>query len=168
MISTSIDGFHRPKAERYRQGRHSPNGYYEDARDLAAIRRLLLDPLGPSGDRRYRTASFDLERDVRVDVPSQDAEANAILIVDGTFLQRPALAPAWDFVVYIDVPAELALARGTARDADLLGGTEVAAQVHATRYQGAFALYTAECDPTAGADAVIDNSDPQRPKLRLG
>jgi uridine kinase len=40
VISTSIDGFHRPKAERYRQGRHS-RSYYEDARDLAAIRRLL-------------------------------------------------------------------------------------------------------------------------------
>ena len=82
VISTSIDGFHRPKAKRYRQGRHSPWGYYEDARDLAAVRRLLLDPLGPEGDRRYRTASFDLERDVPVDVPAELAAPNAILIVE--------------------------------------------------------------------------------------
>jgi uridine kinase len=159
VILTSIDGFHRPKAERYRQGRHSPKGYYEDARDLKAVRRLLLDPLGPGGDSRYRTASFDLESDVPVDVPSREAEPNAILIVDGTFLQRPALAPAWDFVVFVEVPAELALARGAARDADLLGGMEAATDMHAKRYQAAFVLYATQCDPLARADAVIDNSD---------
>jgi uridine kinase len=167
VISTSIDGFHRPKAERYRQGRHSPRGYYEDARDLAAIRRLLLDPLGPGGDRRYRTASFDLERDAPVDVPAELAAPNAVLIVDGTFLQRPALAPGWDFVVFVEVPVEVALARGAARDADLLGGIAAATDMHEKRYQAAFALYAAECDPLARPDAVIDNSDPRAPILRL-
>src|SRR5215469_16372168 len=48
VIRTSIDGFHRPKAERYARGRFSAEGYYFDARDLAAIRHLLLDPLGPN------------------------------------------------------------------------------------------------------------------------
>src|SRR5262245_32162304 len=167
VTSTSVDGFHRPKAERYRQGRHSPKGYYEDARDLAAIRRLLLDPLGPGGDRRYRTASFDLERDVPVDVPAEKAASNAVLIVDGTFLQRPSLAPGWDFVVFVEVPVEVALARGAARDADLLGGLAAATDMHLKRYQAAFALYTQECDPLARADAVVDNSDPRAPVLRL-
>jgi hypothetical protein len=62
VIRTSIDGFHRPKAERYARGRTSPEGYYYDSRDLDAVTRLLLAPLGPGGDRRYRTASFDLEK----------------------------------------------------------------------------------------------------------
>src|SRR5882724_7438754 len=35
VIRTSIDGFHRPKAERYARGRYSAEGYYYDARDLA-------------------------------------------------------------------------------------------------------------------------------------
>ena len=30
VIRASIDGFHRPRAERYRQGEDSPKGYYED------------------------------------------------------------------------------------------------------------------------------------------
>src|SRR5437763_14570660 len=58
VIRTSIDGFHRPQAERYARGRYSAQGYYHDARDLAAIVTLLLAPLGRGGDRRYRTASF--------------------------------------------------------------------------------------------------------------
>ena len=47
VIRTSIDGFHRPKAERYARGRHSAEGYYHDARDLDAVNALLLSPLGP-------------------------------------------------------------------------------------------------------------------------
>ena len=56
VIRASVDGFHRPRVERYRQGRLSPDGYYEDARDLKAMRRLLLDPLGPGGDGGYVAA----------------------------------------------------------------------------------------------------------------
>ncbi len=47
VIGTSVDGFHRPKSKRYVRGRYSPEGYYFDARDLDAIRALLLNPLGP-------------------------------------------------------------------------------------------------------------------------
>lgn len=67
VIRTSVDGFHRPRAERYRRGRYSAEGYLDDARDWIAIRRLLLEPLGPNGDRWYRTATFDLERDVPIE-----------------------------------------------------------------------------------------------------
>jgi uridine kinase len=64
VIRTSIDGFHRPKAERYVRGRHSAEGYYYDARDLAAVRTFLLAPMGPEGNRLYRTQSFYLENDI--------------------------------------------------------------------------------------------------------
>jgi uridine kinase len=74
VIRTSVDGFHRPRADRYRRGRHSPEGYLDDARDWHAIRRFLLDPLGPNGDRCYRTASFDLDRDEPVEQPAVRAE----------------------------------------------------------------------------------------------
>src|SRR5271156_1842012 len=52
-IRTSIDGFHRAKRDRYARGRHSPEGYYFDTRDLNAIRQLLLEPLGPGGTLTY-------------------------------------------------------------------------------------------------------------------
>jgi uridine kinase len=82
-IRTSIDGFHRPKRDRYARGRHSPEGYYFDARDLDAIRRLLLEPLGPGGTLTYRTASFDLETDLPIIAPTHRAGQRDILIVDG-------------------------------------------------------------------------------------
>lgn len=166
-ILTSIDGFHRSKIERYARGRLSAEGYYRDARDLAAIRRLLLDPLGPGGSRQYATASFDLEADLPIDEPTRLAAQDAILIVDGTFLQRPELAGAWDAVIYIEVPRELATLRGIARDAERLGGPAAATQVYAARYAPAETLYLSECDPLDGADARVDNRDFDQPRLTL-
>jgi uridine kinase len=91
VIHTSIDGFYRPKIERYARGRFSAEGYYYDARDLQAINTLLLSPLGPDGDRCYRTASFDLDKDEPIEQRPHLTANNAILLMDGTFLQRPEL-----------------------------------------------------------------------------
>ncbi|WP_271025396.1 uridylate kinase [Rhizobium sp. RCAM05973] len=121
VIRTSIDGFHRPKVERYARGRHSAEGYYYDARDLPAINALLLDPLGPSGDGRYRTASFDLHNDLPIEQDPQFAPDDAILIVDGTFLQRPELRGGWDVAVFIETSEHVSEQRGIDRDTAHLG-----------------------------------------------
>jgi uridine kinase len=140
VIRTSVDGFHRPKSERYVRGRYSPEGYYFDARDLDAIRALLLDPLGPGGDRRFRTVSFDLERDVPTEQTPLTASADSVLIVDGTFLQRPELVDGWDVTVFLQTSETVAERRGLRRDAERLGGVDIANRLYAERYRPAFAL----------------------------
>ena len=42
VVRGSIDDFHRPEADRYRRGRDSPLGYYEDSFDHAAVREAVL------------------------------------------------------------------------------------------------------------------------------
>jgi uridine kinase len=165
VIRTSVDGFHRPRAQRYRRGRHSAEGYLDDARDWESVRRLLLDPLGPSGDRWYRTASFDLDRDEPIDQPAVRAEPDAVAIVDGTFLQRVELSGAWDFVVFVEVSEAVAIARGAARDAALLGGAAAAREMHERRYQPAFAIYDARCRPREQAHLVVVNDEPSAPRI---
>jgi uridine kinase len=140
-IRTSIDGFHRPRRERYARGRHSPEGYYFDARDLGAIRRLLLEPLGPGGTLTYRIAAFDLAADLPIDAPAHRAGPSDILIVDGTFLQRPELRDAWEVVVFVDVDAATAAERGISRDALQAGGREAAEILYRERYAPAFEVY---------------------------
>jgi uridine kinase len=166
-IRTSIDGFHRPKAERYARGRFSAEGYYHDARDLLAIRKLLLDPLGPEGNLLYRTASFDLDLDRPVEQEPQQAPADAILIVDGTFLQRLELAAGWDLTVFVATSESVAEGRGTERDAVRLGGRDVARQLYAQRYRPAFALYESLCNPETQADAVVNNEILDRPVVHF-
>jgi uridine kinase len=48
IICTSIDGFHRPKHERYARGRYSPESYYSTPANLGAIRRRLLALWAPA------------------------------------------------------------------------------------------------------------------------
>jgi uridine kinase len=165
VIRSSVDGFHRSRAARYMQGRLSAQGYLDDARDWSAIRRLLLEPLGPGGDLFYRTACFDLDLDRPISQEPIRADIDAILVVDGTFLQRAELNGAWDFVVFLDVASEIAIQRGVRRDSTLPGGEAVAREAHERRYQPAFEIYNARVAPIEHADIVIKNDDVGMPEL---
>jgi len=166
-IRTGIDGFHRPRNERYARGRFSPEGYYFDARDLKALRALLLDPLGPGGAMLYRTASFDLDADAPIEVAPSRAKTDDILIVDGTFLQRPELRDCWEVVVFVDADASVATERGKVRDATLLGGEDAALALYRERYAGAFDIYGSIGQPKLNAHIVIENGTFARPAVRV-
>jgi uridine kinase len=107
VIRASIDGFHRPRAERYRQGEDSPHGYYDDSFDSDALRSNLLDPLGPNGNRRYRTATFDFRTDAPRPAAWAVAPDDAVLLFDGVFLLRPELFGGWDLRVFVAVASEV-------------------------------------------------------------
>jgi uridine kinase len=156
VIRASVDGFHHPKPVRYRLGRHSPEGFYRDSYDYAALRRLLLDPLGPGGTGRFRRAIFDVDADVAVDAPEERAAPGSILLLDGMFLHRRELRDAWDLSVFLRVEwtrnHRLRGATGTPARADL--------EAPATRrYQDGQRLYFRECAPWEYASIVVDNDD---------
>jgi uridine kinase len=152
VIRASIDGFHRPREERVR--------YFEDSFDLEAFRRELLDPLGPGGSRRYRRRVFDHRLDARVDEPGEEAPPEALLIVDGIFLQRAELDDCWDFRIFVDVSFGEALRRALARD------SEVSPARYETRYFPAQRRYLEECRPRERADAILVNEDTENPSLQ--
>jgi len=167
VIRVSLDDFHRPRNVRYRLGRDSPTGYYDDAFDRAELRASVLDPLGPEGDRVYRAAAFDLVADRPAPAPPRTAAPDAVLLVDGVFLQRQELDSCWDLTVWVDVPIEESIRRGVARDRALFA-TETEAQHHyVTRYAPGQRLYVEELDPAARADVVLDNADPAAPVLHV-
>ena len=76
---------------------------------------MLLDPMGPGGSRDYRSAAFDYRTDFAIVQPLQRAPADAVLLVDGIFLQRSELARVWDLVIFVDVTFETAAARALER-----------------------------------------------------
>lgn len=165
-----VDGFHNPRAIRYRQGRASARGYYEDAYDLDALRRLLLEPLGKPASTTeevwfVRTASFDLETDTPFEAPLEPMSAEEILIVDGSFLLVPKLRSMWDYSVFIDVDREIGVERGASRDADYLNGIEEARRLHHERYQAACDLYLQENEPWEIADVIVENANFDEPSV---
>lgn len=161
VIRASVDGFHHPKAERYRLGRGSPEGYFEDSYNYAALMRVLLDPLSPGGSGRYRAAVFDHVIDVPVSAPECEALPASILVFDGIFLHRPELRDHWDISVYLDVAFEVSVPRCGQRD-----GTSPDPEAAANRrYVEGQMLYLRTCDPRARATLTIDNNDLSTPVI---
>ena len=168
VVRASIDRFHNPRAVRYRQGPDSPAGYYEDSFDLAALRRDLLDPLGPGGSRQIKTALYDFRADAPVPAPQVQAAPNTILVFDGVFLQRPELADAWDYTIFVQVEVETILARAVQRDRDLFGDAQAVIERYQARYLPAQQRYLAEHRPNGKADVVVGNDDVENPVIVRG
>lgn len=164
-IRVGIDGFHRPRSVRLRRGSLSPEGFYHDSFDHDAVRRTVLDPLGPGGDRRYRTAVFDHRVDSATDEPARVAPEGAVLLFDGVFVLRPELREHWDVSIFVDVSEEEALRRALVRDAVVLGGPDVVRERYERRYLPGQRLYRGTAAPELAADVVIDNNDPARPRV---
>ncbi len=165
VIRASADGFQRPRAERYRRGSTSPDGYYEDAFDYQALLEALLVPLGPDGSLRYRRAVFDLRTDRPVVVAVELAPREAILVVDGVFLSRAELSALWDYRIFVEVPFDVALERALDRDVALVGSADVVRARYQERYFPAQRLYFERAHPRDLADAVVQNDHPSNPRV---
>lgn len=164
-IRASVDGFHRPRAERYRLGADSARGYYEDSFDHGGLRRVLLDRLGPGGDRQYRCGVFDFRADTVLETPVLSAAENAVLLFDGVFLLRPELRDAWELAIFVCVDPAESVRRARGRDLELFGSAEEVERRYRTRYLPGQQLYLDEADPLSRADFVVANDDPAAPKL---
>jgi uridine kinase len=163
VIRASSESFHLPRARRYRRGEFSPEANYHDSFDYDALRRVLLDPLGPDGDRRYQRAVYELDTDTALSPPATTAAADAVLLLDGVFLLRPELAGRWDLSIFVSAAFEQALDRARIRDLARLGSTAEVERRFRTRYIPAQKLYFAVARPADHADIIVHNDEPQRP-----
>jgi uridine kinase len=165
-VHLSTDDYHHQRARRRRQGPLSGDGYYEDAYDLAAFRDRVLVPLGPGGDRRYQARHHDLDTDEVLDEEPVTANSDDVIVVDGSFLQRPELAGHWDAVVWLDTSFATALERALGRDQQLFGNSAKVREAYELRYHAACRRYLREVRPVESATVVVANDDLDRPALR--
>jgi uridine kinase len=165
VIRASIDGFHRPRADRYRRGADSPKGFYYDSFDYELLRQTLLDPLGPRGNRLFRTAAFDWRTDSPTHAPVQEAETTAVLLFDGIFAQCPELRDVWDFVILLHVDLEETLRRSLIRDARPDQTSVELERRHWSRYSAGQRIYFTSVQPWLEADIIVDNNDHNKPVL---
>jgi uridine kinase len=135
VLPLSIDGFHHPRERRYRQGEHSPQGYYEDAYDYEAVVDTLRKP------------------------------SSGILIFDGIFLYRRELNPYWDFRVLLDVDRDTSLSRAIARDTGVIGPADLTRRKYEVRYEPAWQIYWNAERPEYKSDVIVDNRDVSRPRM---
>lgn len=152
----SLDDFLRPRAERYARGRDSAEGRYLDSYDEPLLRRVLLDPFAMGGSTGFELRAFDREADRPFVATWTTAGPDAVLIVDGGFLNRPELRPVWDAVIWLDADPAERERRIHARDGIAPGSAAAA------RYTGAHALYL-ETSPREAAAILVENTDPAAP-----
>jgi uridine kinase len=160
VVHVPVDGFHRPREERYRRGRSSPQGFWLDSYDHEALRSRLLNPW-LAGTGSYRTAVHDVASDAALDLPEQQVPGRGVLVVDGLFLLRDELRGCWDLSVRLEVPASERFRRMAARD----GSPAYPEHPDNRRYLLGQRLYELACDPASRADVVVDNTDWENPTL---
>lgn len=166
VIRASVDGFHNPKIIRYQRGHTSPEGFFHDSYNYAALKTLLLDPLSPNGSGRYRLAAFDHVADKAVNADEEQAYPGAVLVFDGIFLHRPELRAYWDFSVFLDVRFEVSIPRGARRGIGF--GSADPESVENVRYVEGQKLYLLECEPQRYATLVVDNNNLAAPRITEG
>src|SRR5580693_1269494 len=99
VIRASTESFHLPRAQRYRRGEFSPESNYHDFFDYDTLRRVLLDPLGPDGDRRYQHAVYDFDTDTALSQPAPPARERGAAPLRGV---PPALGADRPFEQILD------------------------------------------------------------------
>lgn len=151
VIRATIEGFLFPQARRYRRGEDSPDGCYFDNHDYEALNKVLLDPLGSGGDRRYRQAIYDRDIDTLLALPRKSAPVNAILIFDGVFLLRPELFARWDLRIFVSTSFETTIDRALIRERRKLSAAEIE-RLWRTRYILSQQMYFAAVRPTDQAE----------------
>jgi hypothetical protein len=143
--------FLRARSLRLEFGRDDPDAFHDLWYDVAALRREVLDPLGPGGSGRWLPRLRDPETDRSVRVAVETAAPGTVLVLDGRFLLRADVRDAIDVAVHLDVsPA----ARARRLPAD-----------ETARVGLAWDRYLAEAAPAAAADLVVRFDHPDRPAV---
>lgn len=151
VVVVHEDDFLAPREVRHRLGRSSPEGFFRDSYDLAALVGLVLDPLRPGGDRRIRRRFFDHRTDAPVDVAAEEVPAEAVVVVEGMFLHRDELVDRWDWSVFLDVPFAETARRMARRD----GSHPDPGHPAMRRYVEGQRLYLASCEPRERASVTL-------------
>jgi uridine kinase len=181
----SVDDFRTPRERREPHGQPDAAAVYNDGYDYSVLQRVLLEPFRATSGTGFVLAAFDARRDAPIQSKWTTAGPDALLLIDGPFLNRPQLADRWHYSIWVErelseSDAADGSATGTAR---VEGGRHVDQEARssavseradpettgldsddAAAIAGADAIYLIEANPRARATAIIDNSDPDSPR----
>ena len=162
VIRATVEDFLNPRSVRHPWS-DSAEGWYNHNTDLGALRRVLLDPLGPDGDRRIQRAVYDKAADIAVSPLVTTAATDAVLLFDGVFLLRKELYGRWDLRIFVSATFEKALDRSRIRDQTPLMSADEVEQRYRRRYLPSQQFYLETDRPAEHADIIVHNNDPRQP-----
>ncbi|MFI0896325.1 uridine kinase [Streptomyces sp. NPDC020983] len=138
--------FWRPASLRLEYGHEDADAYYQLWLDTGALRREVLDPLGPGGSGRALPSLRDPVTDRATRAEYVELPPGGVLVLDGPLLLGQGLP--LDLTVHLRLsPAALARRTGEAERWTL----------------PAFARYADEVLPEEAADVTVRADDPRHP-----
>jgi len=148
VLRVRADDFLRAASLRLERGRRNPEAFYEDWLDAGALRREVLNPLGPGGTGRVLPALWNAATDRSYRRPYVTLPPGAVVLVDGTLLLGRGLP--FDLTVHLWL-SPAALARRTGEE---------------ERWRlPAYERYEREAAPLRTADVAVRVDDPRHPAL---
>jgi uridine kinase len=145
VFRASMDDFQNSRATREAKGIDSAEGSYRNTFDYVTFKRMLVEPFrSPGSIGSFVLQAFDEERDIPFEPKWTSGPADAMLIVDGIYLNRPELKGIWNFSIWVE-------------------GEQAADGPDAEVEQ----LYIDESSPRTTATAIIDNTDVDHPRRRF-
>jgi hypothetical protein len=143
--------FLRARSLRLEHGPADPDAFFDGWYDLAALRREVLDPLGPGGTQEWLPGLRDPGTDRPLRRPRRPAPPGTVAVVDGRFLARWDVADAVDVLVHLDVSPPARQRRVPADEQE--------------RVLPAWERYLQWCDPAGSAAFVVRADRPSHPAL---
>jgi uridine kinase len=159
VVRASVDSFHNRRDVRYRLGKDSPVGFFQDSYNYDLLCSSLLEPLHRTGSKLVRLKEFDHVTDSEIQCEQQEVKPSTILLFDGIFLHRPELTKYWHYSIFLDVPFSISIPRGAQRGD---GSPDPEAESN-NRYVAGQRIYLETCNPIAKASIVLNNSDLRNP-----
>jgi uridine kinase len=132
-----MQDFRTPPDRRVSDGTAPGPDRYGDEFDVSSFRRVLVEPFRLAGSTGFVAAFWDEERDQPIEPKWLTAPEDAILVVDGAYLQRPDIRDIFSYTVWLQ--------GGEASDA-------IAKR------------YLTQAKPAERAHAIYDNADPAHPR----
>lgn len=159
----SIDDFHNVREIRHRQGKDSPTGFFEDSFDYESLKKRVLNPIRDSkgGFASIVPGSQDLKTDLLITPEKIRLQPSSVVIVEGIFLHRNEIREYFDFTIFLDVPFSESVLRLSNRD----GSNPNPNHPSMNRYVEGQRIYFERCSPLSRASVIIDNSDPELPRV---
>lgn len=146
VLRVSAATFWRPASQRLEYGHEDVDAYYQLWLDTGALRREVLEPLGPGGTGRALPSLRDPATDRSTRAGYVELPPGGVLVLDGSLLLGQGLP--FDLTVHLRL-SPAALHRRTPRPE------------HWTL--PAYARYAAEALPEQSADLLVRADDPHHP-----
>lgn len=155
-LRVRAETFWRDASLRLEYGRQDELSYYDGWLDVDALRREVLDPLGPAGDGGWLPSLRDPVTNRSTRAVREIAPPGAVLLLSGSLLLVPdelgnVPFPA-EIVVHLSASAAALARRTPADDAWTLP---------------VYARYDREARPASRSDVVVRVEDPRHPALAL-